>query len=160
MNRARLVHLLIGKSILETCLVGGIAVVFYFQTFPPYFHGWGEATPTAIAGWAVDNSAPWDRVRVQLYIDGQFVANDIAMQSRPDVVAAGWARDEWHGYAFEVKHLDVGLHEARVFALHESGGGRRQTLQLLGDPIKFEVHADGSLRGLSPPNHVIEKSEQ
>ena len=147
-SRSKLIHALIGKSVLETLLVGGLAVGFYLHAFPPYFHGWGEATNTAIAGWAVNDAAPWDRVQVQLYIDGEFVADARANLSRPDVVAKGWARDEWRGYSFNVSELSAGIHEARVFAVHHSSD-RRITLQLLGDPIRFVVNADGSLQDLT-----------
>jgi hypothetical protein len=68
----------------------------------------------------------------------------VASLSRPDVLAAGWSRDEWHGYSFPMAGLTPGVHEARVYALHSSGKGARYTLQLLGDPIQFEVRTDGS----------------
>jgi hypothetical protein len=145
MNRSKLVHVLIGKSILEVLLVSALAVGFYLKAFPPFFHGWGEATPNGIAGWAVNNESPWDRVQVQLFIDGKFVATTTANLSRPDVVAKRWSRDEWCGYSFTSPTLTEGLHEARVYALHGSGAGVRYTLQLLGDPINFRVNTDGSL---------------
>ncbi len=69
---ASLVHVLIGKSVVETLLVGALAVFTYLTVLPPYFHGWGEITKTGVAGWAVNNAEPWDRVEVQLYIDGRF----------------------------------------------------------------------------------------
>ena len=147
-NRSKLIHLLIGKSVLETLLVSALAVGFYIYTFPPNFHGWGEATQTSIAGWAVNDSSPWERVRVQLYIDDRLIADTRAELSRPDVVAKRWARDEWHGYNFTVSGLTAGTHEARVFAVHESSS-RRITLQLLGDPISFVVRLDGTLEDLS-----------
>lgn len=143
---ARLVHVLIGKSILETLLVGALALFTFMTVMPPYFHGWGEATNAAIAGWAVNNAAPWERVEVQLYVDGKFIANGVADQSRPDVLAAGWSKDEWHGYSFPIRGLALGRHEARVYALHDSGAGLRKSLQLLGDPIVFEVDGDGRLK--------------
>ena len=135
--RSQLVHLLIGKSILETLLVGTIAVVVFLKVFPPTFHGWGEyVTEThSIAGWAVNDAAPWDRVEVQFFIDGKLYSSQVAQLSRPDVAAAGWARDEWHGYNFPIPVLENGNHEARVYAVHRSGD--RLTLQLLGDPISF-----------------------
>jgi hypothetical protein len=134
----KLVNLLIAKSILETIFVGTIAVVTYVKLFPPTFHGWGEAVPAtqSISGWAVDNADPWRRVEVQLFIDGKFVGTRVAQLSRPDVMAAGWAKDEWHGYEFVLTGLSDGMHEARVYALHRSGD--RYTLQLLGNPITFE----------------------
>ena len=144
----RLVNLLIAKSILETILVGTIAVVVYMNAFPPTFHGWGEAVAgtKSIAGWVVSDADPWRRIEVQLFIDGKLVGTTVAHLSRPDVVAAGWSKDEWHGYSFEVDGLASGPHEARVYALHSSGAGTRYTLQLLGDPIRFEVNADGTWR--------------
>ena len=134
----RLVHLLLAKSILETIFVGTLAVVVYVKLFPPTFHGWGEAVveTRSISGWAVNNADPWQRVEVQLFVDGKFVRTQVAQSSRPDVAAAGWAKDEWHGYDFVLNDLSAGTHEARVYASHRSGA--RYTLQLLGNPITFE----------------------
>lgn len=132
-----LVHLLIGKSILETILVGALAAFAFLTVLPPTFHGWGELTADGIAGWAVDNGAPYERVEVQLFIDGKFVASQTANQSRPDVSSAGWARDEWHGYRFMIGPMGSGPHEARIYALHISRNNTRRSLQLLGDPISF-----------------------
>lgn len=148
MNKPPLVNLLIGKSIAETILVGAIAVGAYVNAFPPTFHGWGEAVveTRSIAGWAVNDAAPSQRVEVQLFVDGKLSGTQTANVSRPDVVAAGWANDEWHGYSFALPALPAGNHEARVYAQHESGGAARYTLQLLGDPIRFVVNEDGSWR--------------
>ena len=146
MQKPRLVNLLIAKSVLETVLVGTIALVVYLKAFPPNFHGWGEAVTASqsIAGWVVSDADPWRRVEVQLFVDGKLVGTQVASLSRPDVLAAGWSRDEWNGYSFPVAGLSPGVHEARVYALHSSGKGARYTLQLLGDPIEFEVRTDGS----------------
>lgn len=138
-----LVHVLIGKSILETLLVGALAVFTFIAVFPPYFHGWGEVTNDGISGWAVNNAAPWERVEVQLFIDGKFVATAVANEPRPDVFAAGWSKDQWHGYRFPVTSYFPGSHEGRVYALHDSGNGARKSLQLLGDPIPFVVDDRG-----------------
>ena len=142
-----LVHILLGKSIFETLLVVSLAVVFFLDAFPR-FHGWGEVTPHGIAGWVVNNRIPWHRVEVQLFVDDQFVGRAVANQSRPDVVAAGWSKDEWHGYTFPIGSVPAGTHEARVYALHESGQGARKTLQLVGDPIRFIVSQDGTVEPL------------
>jgi hypothetical protein len=139
----KLVHALIIKSLAEAILVGALAVAFYLSAFPPTFHGWGEVSPKGIAGWVINQAQPWERVEVQLFVDGKFVASANASESRPDVVRAGWARDEWHGYKFSLSSLSHGDHEARVYALHESGGGVRQSLQLVGDPLRFNVDRDG-----------------
>ena len=141
--RSQLINLLIGKSILETILAAAIAVVVFLNVFPPTFKGWGEAVveTRSIAGWAVNDAEPWQRVEVQLFIDGKLHASQVAELSRPDVAVAGWSRDEWHGYNFEIRDLAPGDHEARVYALHRSGD--RYTLQLLGDPVPFVVSGDG-----------------
>ena len=145
MPSSRLVHALIGKSIAETLLVGALAVFAFISVLPPFFHGWGEVADPGIAGWAVNNSAPWDRVEVHLFVDGEFIATQVASKARPDVQAAGWAKDEWHGYFFNLPPLPLGQHEARVYALHDSGDGARKSLQMLGDPIPFFVDAQGKL---------------
>lgn len=137
----KLVHLLIAKSILDTIFVGTLAVVVYTKLFPPTFHGWGEAVveEKAIYGWVVNNARPDDRVEVEVYVDGRYSGRDLAGGPRPDVFAAGWSKDPFHGYAVWVSKLPPGKHEARVYALHRSDDGRRFTLQLIGDPIQFEV---------------------
>ena len=144
--KTRLVNFLIVKSILDTVLVATIAVVVYLNAFPPTFHGWGEAVvqEQRIAGWAVNDADPWQSVEVQIFIDGKFVGMQLAELSRPDVAAAGWTRDPWHGYSFVVSDLKTGPHDARVYAVHSSSNATRYTLQLLGDPIRFEVTEDGS----------------
>ena len=141
--RRSLTQLLIAKSIAETLLVGTIAVVFYFTLFPPHFRGWGEVTSHEIAGWAVNEAAPWERVEVQLFIDGNFISSGVANLSRPDVMAAGWSADEWHGYSFVPPPLAPGEHTAQVYAMNAERGGQRRTLQQLGDPIRFVVNSNG-----------------
>ena len=144
-SRARLTQLLIAKSIAETVFVAVLALVFYFTAFPPSYRGWAEATAQkSIAGWAVNVAAPWDRVEVYLFIDDRFVSSATANLSRPDVSGAGYARDEWHGYAFNLPPLEKGEHVAHVYAIHRSAEGKRQTLQLLGNPIRFRVEESGA----------------
>lgn len=145
-----LVHVLIAKSIIETLLVSILVVVYFLDVFP-HFHGWGEVTPRAISGWAVNSRNPSERVEVQLFVDDKFVARTVASESRPQVVAGGWAADEWHGFTIPVSQIESGNHEARVFALHTSGGGARKTLQLLGHAFRFQITEDGALRSLDPP---------
>jgi hypothetical protein len=140
--KTQLVNVLIAKSVLDTLLVATITVVVYLNAFPPTFHGWGEAVvqERTIAGWAVNDADPWQRVEVQLFVDGKLVGTQLAQLSRPDVLAAGWSKSEWCGYRFVLSDLNPGRHEARVYAVHASGNGARYTLQLLGDPIEFEVN--------------------
>lgn len=142
-SKTTLVHLLIAKSIAEALLVGSLVVGFYLIAFPPRFQGWGEATPSAIAGWVVNRGNAGQRVEVQLFIDDKFVATALADQPRPDVVTAGYALDERHGYTFAIPSLEPGAHAARVYAVHSSGSGVRKTLQLVGSPILFNLDAKG-----------------
>lgn len=146
-----LVHVLIAKSIIETLFVS-VLVVFYFLDGFPHFHGWGEVTTQAVSGWAVNSRNPLERVEVQLFVDDKFVARTVASQSRPQVVAGGWATDQWHGFTIPVSAMELGEHEARVYAIHNSGRGARKTLQLLGHAVRFQVGSDGTLKSLDPPS--------
>lgn len=139
-SRARLVHLLISKSIIEALLIAAVAVAFFFATTNPYLRGvLDNADRTSVTGWAVDASRPSARVEVQLFVDDRFAAAAIADQFRPDVHAAMRAEDDWHGFAFTTPRLTVGDHEARVYAVHSSGSGVRRTLQLIGKPYRFRT---------------------
>jgi hypothetical protein len=148
-RKLTLFHTLVAKSIAETFFVAILALAFFFTAFPPYFRGWGEATPRAITGWVINGSKPWERVRVQLYIDGDFVADGIANLSRPDVQKAGWSKDQWHGFAFAAPPLSLGTHEARVYAIHSAGKSRHLTQQLVGDSMLFNVDEKGRLTEIS-----------
>jgi hypothetical protein len=138
--RRRLAHLLIAKSVAEALFVGALAAGFFYFAFNPYFRGTlDQADAKTISGWVVDDSRPSARVEVQLYVDGRFAASGVADRARPDVLAAGRAQDERHGFVFDSATTASGEHEARVYAVHESGGGARRTLQLVGQPLRFSV---------------------
>jgi len=138
--RARLIHLLISKSMAEAVLITAVAVGFYFATTNPNLHGvLDNADETWITGWAVDEARPASRVEVQLFVDGAFAVAATADQYRPDLPAAKRADDDWHGFAFRTPRLNPGDHQARVYALHSNGAGARMTLQLIGKPYNFRV---------------------
>jgi hypothetical protein len=147
-SRSALIHVIIAKSVIEALLIGALTVSFFFVAFPPYFQGWGEATPHTVAGWVVNYHDPWQRVEVQLFIDDRFVSASIADRSRPDLITDGVAADEWHGYSFDLPPLSQGLHTARVYAVHSSARTARKSLQLVGDPISFSIDADGTAHWL------------
>jgi hypothetical protein len=131
-------HLQLALVNAAVLLAAAAAVGLYSVTFPPYFRGACELTPDGrVAGWATHKFEPAERVEVQLYVDGRFVAGGVANLSRPDVVSAGFAADEWCGYSFSLPPLAAGEHEARVYAVHAVGDGAYRTLQLAGSPLRF-----------------------
>jgi hypothetical protein len=139
-GRARLTQLLIGKSVIEALFVAVVAVGFYYTAFSPHFRGWSDvADAHRVAGWAVNEAAPYEPVEVQVYIDGRFAGDALANQSRPDVLAAGRSRTAACGFQLETPPLAAGEHEARVYAVHASNGEARRTLQQIGVPLRFRV---------------------
>ena len=147
-SRSKLVHLLISKSMAEALLVTAVAVGFYFATTNRHLRGvLDQADSQTVTGWVVDEAGPWNRVEVQLFIDGKFRAHTVADRFRPDVHEAHRAEDDWHGFVFQTPPLsDAVEHEARVYALYSSGAGNRQTLQLIGKPFRFRVEQKGPNR--------------
>ena len=143
--RARLTQLLIAKSIIEALFLAAVAVAFYYTTFSPHFRGWSDvADAHRVAGWAVNEAAPHRPVEVQVYINGRFAGNALADRSRPDVLAAGRATTALCGFQLETPPLAAGEHEARVYAVHESAGGARRTLQQIGLPLRFRIRPEES----------------
>ncbi|MFN2576814.1 MAG: hypothetical protein ABR607_03880 [Pyrinomonadaceae bacterium] len=139
-SRARLIHLLISKSMAEALLITAVAVGFYFVTTNPNLRGvLDQADDNAITGWAVDQANPWARVEVQLFIDDRFAGDSVANQYRPDVHEAKRAPDDWHGFRFATPQLSSGDHQASVYAVHANGAGARRTLQLIGKPYRFRI---------------------
>lgn len=130
---------LLAKGIAETVFIGALALIFYLTAFPPSFRGTIDVTNSKqIAGWVVNSQSPENPVEVQIYIDGKFVAHIFANFPREDVQAAGFAPNIFHGFVYSVPpELETGDHEARVYVLHASDEGARQTLQLLDTPKKF-----------------------
>jgi hypothetical protein len=137
-SRARLIHLLISKSMAEALLITAVVVGFYFATTNPNLRGvLDNADKSWVTGWAVDGGNPAARVEVQLFIDDAFAGDITANQYRPDVRQARRADDDWHGFAFHTPALSRGEHQARVYAVHSNSAGSRRTLQLIGKPYKF-----------------------
>ena len=139
-SRARLIHLLISKSMAEALLITAVAVGFYFVTTNPNLRGvLDNADQAWVTGWAVDEANPSTRVELQLFVDDAFAGHATANQYRPDIHNARRADDDWHGFAFPTPQLPPGEHQARVYAVHSNGEGERRTLQLIGKPYKFNI---------------------
>jgi hypothetical protein len=138
--RAKLIHLLISKSMLEALLITAVAVGFYFATTNPNLRGVVDlADHERVSGWVVDESHPASHVEVQLFVDDRFAAYATADKYRPDVHQAKRAEDDWHGFLFTTPALSPGDHEARVYAVHSNGAGARRTLQMIGKPFRFKT---------------------
>lgn len=143
LRQKRLTYYLIVKTIVDVLLVAFLAVGFYLTAFHPYFQGWvDDANSRWVRGWMIDSVAPTEDVEAQLYIDGRFIESQSANQPRPDIVASRLAENEKHGFFFNTPSLEEGEHEARVYAVHESGEGARRTLQLIGQPFRFVTQAN------------------
>jgi hypothetical protein len=139
-SRARLIHLLISKSMAEALLITTVVVGFYFATTNPNLRGvLDDADRSFVTGWVVDEGNPSARVEVQLFVDDRFAGDVTANQYRPDVHNAKRADDDWHGFAFQTPLLLPGEHQARVYAVHSNGAGTRRTLQLVGKPYTFRI---------------------
>ena len=139
---ATLTRILIAKSILDVLLLGSLSLGYYYSAFSPYIRGsLDEAGPEWIRGWVLDLSNRDEHVEVQLYIDGRFVESRVSDFPHPQMVSLGLARDEKHGFLFFTPPLDVGRHEARVYAVHASRDGERRTLQQVGKPLTFQTEA-------------------
>ena len=137
-------HLVFAALVCVTAAAGAYVVWAEYSSFPPHFRGFGEVTRKGeVAGWAVDASRPGARVEVELYVDGRFVAHDVASLPRPDVSAAGRAPDPDCGYRFPLPALAAGHHEASVYALYAPGRADLRTLKQLGDTLHFDTGDDG-----------------
>ena len=142
---SRLTNFLIAKSIFEALFVGTLALVFYLATFNPFFRGaLDEATPQHVYGWAVDETSPASRVEVQLYLDGHFAGAGLADLPRPDLLAAGRATDELHGFSFTTPALTPGEHEARVYAVFAGKNETHRTLHQIGLTRKFIIQPNAA----------------
>jgi hypothetical protein len=138
----RLSRALVVKSVAEALFVAALFAAFSYAHFHPRFRGAVDvADARTVEGWVVDEAEPGRQVEVQLFIDGQFVAQRRAELARPDVLAAGRARGAEHGFRFDTPPLAArdAEYEARVYALHAAGGGERRTLNQIGKALRFRV---------------------
>lgn len=136
--RRRLVNVLLAKAAVDLMFVCALAAGSQYTALRPPLRGaLDDADAHTLRGWVVDTSAPGRHVEVQLYVDGKLAAAGVADQRRADVGAAGTAPDGRHGFVFRLDTQPPGEHEARVYAVHPSGDGRRRTLRQLGDARRF-----------------------
>jgi hypothetical protein len=136
----RLITFLAVKSIVEVLIVSVVGVVFYLSTFNAGVRGALDvANKDEVAGWAMDLRSGSVAVPVQLFIDGQFAGATESVRPRPDIVAAGLARESTHGFSFAVPPLEKGWHEAIVYAVFVRSDKGTVTLSPVGKPIRFQT---------------------
>ncbi|MDX2033247.1 MAG: hypothetical protein SF339_21400 [Blastocatellia bacterium] len=139
---SRLLRAVIAKSFIEILLVCLVATLVAFSTFNPQLRGAVDvAGPERLAGWVNDPRAPDERIEVQLFIDGRFVATTRADGRRDDLVAAGVTATPSHGFEFDLVALRLppGRHPAQVFALRPTTGGRMMLLPITKQPSLIQV---------------------
>ena len=124
----------VAKLTLDLLFVCGLALYTYADTYRNTFNGSLEhADARSVRGWVVDESRPDVPVVVQLFVDGRFVVAGRADRPGPDARGDGAGR----GFSFEFEPPLDGEHEVRVYAVRESRGGSRLTLQQVGAPRAF-----------------------
>ena len=129
----KMLKALIAKAGIEIFVVmAAISLAAYSHLNPPIRGAIDIADPTRIAGWAYDPRAPEDRLQVQLFVDGNFIAMKSAHELRNDLVTAGAATNPPHGFTFSVPELKLanGVHSVNVYALRAGGGGNKSLLSI------------------------------
>lgn len=141
-RRHALIKLLIGKAFLETLFVLALGVWFSYSLFNPRIRGRIDiADKHTVAGWTLDENAPSEQLEVQLFINDRYVAHTIADRARPDIVHAGRATNEAHGFEFTLPvALNAGEYEASVYVVNKSSTVARRGLMLVGVPVRFRVN--------------------
>lgn len=141
-RRHALIKLIIGKAFVETLFVLALGVWFSYSLFNPRIRGRIDvADARTVAGWTLDENSPHEPLQVQLFINDRYVAHTIADRARPDIVVAGRAASEAHGFEFTIPvALDAGEYEASVYVVNKNNTGARRALMLVGVPVRFRVN--------------------
>jgi hypothetical protein len=137
----RLLRAVIAKSFIEILLVCVVATLAAFSNFSPRLRGAIDvADQTRIAGWVYDPASPEEKVEVQLFINGDWVATGKANERRDDLVAAGAARTPDHGFTFPVAPLKLfgGNHTVQVYAVRRASGNNKSLIPLSHNPSHFQ----------------------
>lgn len=137
---AKLLRAVIAKSFVEVILVCVVASLAAFTTFSPQLRGAIDvADQTHIAGWVNDPWLPEQSLEVQLFIDGKFVASQLANLTREDLVTAGVTSHPNHGYSFQLQQFNVpgGKHSAQVYAVREAAGASKILIPITASPVTF-----------------------
>lgn len=138
----KLLRAVIAKSFVEVILVCAIASLAAFTTFSPQLRGAIDVADQArIAGWVNDPRTPKVALEVQLFIDGKFVASQLADRGREDLVSAGVTKTANHGFSFDSGQLNLstGEHSVQVFAVRDAAGESKILLPVTTSPRTFQI---------------------
>ena len=128
------------KTLVELAFVLALVSFAATRAFHPFQRGALDAIgPDRIAGWAYDPTDASAALRVQLFVDGVFVAETLASEVRHDLVSAGAADKPEHGFTFSMfrSKLAPGQHFAQVYAVRSSVGGGLTLVPILKDAAPF-----------------------
>jgi hypothetical protein len=138
-------HLLgavIVKFFIETLFICVVVTLAAFSYFNPALRGDMEVVDSNhIEGWVYNPLAANERLVVQLSVDDRFVATARAEGRRDDLVAAGLARDPYHGFSFTLadSKFSRGRHRAQVYVVHKTTRGARTLLPISKEKRFFEI---------------------
>lgn len=139
----KLLRAVIAKSFLEIALVCVVATLAAFATFSPQLRGAIDVAEKArVAGWVHDPRSPDKALEVQLFIDGKFVATEMADDVRDDLVKAGATTRPNHGFNFNLASVDLpnGEHLIQVFAVRNASAGSKVMLLVTRDRVVVRVN--------------------
>lgn len=138
----KLLRAILAKSFVEVILVCVVVTLAAFSTFSPQLRGAIDvADQTQISGWVNDPRLPEMALEVQLFIDGKFIASQLADDRRDDLVSAGVTTRPNHGFNFALEpfKLPAGEHSAQVFAVRDAAGASKILLPVTAEPRTFQI---------------------
>ncbi|MFN0110619.1 MAG: hypothetical protein ACKVZH_17315 [Blastocatellia bacterium] len=138
----KLLRAVIAKSFVEVILVCVIASLAAFTTFSPQLRGAIDvADQSRIAGWVNDPRTPTMALEVQLFVDGRFVASQLADRNREDLVSTGVTKTARHGFNFDSGQLNLstGEHSVQVFAVRDAAGESKILLPVTTSPRALQI---------------------
>jgi hypothetical protein len=126
---ARLVRVLLLKSLLEIlilCLVLGIAG---FEYFNPTIRGEIiQADAVSVRGWVANPMALHDPIQLELVIDDRITAMVTAQEMQPEHAVSALLRRGEHPFEFSFQRLPAGPHSVQVYTVQTTPG---RTLSLV-----------------------------
>ncbi|NHN85311.1 glycosyltransferase [Acetobacter musti] len=86
-------------------------------------HGWLDfADRTRICGWAWNEDQPWEKLRVDVFVDDEYLTTVSAADQRPDLAASGFGTG-WAGFTLNFSK-PLSLSEGHMIAVRYAGTER------------------------------------